>query len=144
MLCVQRIGDTELPAPRRQTIGAAGYDLCAAEAAVLMPYERRLIGTGFAWAIPDFYVGLIRPRSGLALRDGAHVMAGVIDADFRGEVKVLLINMDQAKPLHIEAGERIAQMIVVPIWGDTKGEPPVVDHLPDTYRGGGGFGSTGT
>lgn len=136
---IKRLID-RLPAPVRETEGSAGYDLRAAVGTYcLMPGERGLIETGFAWEIPVGMVGLIRPRSGLAVREGLHVMAGVVDSDYRGEVKVLLVNMGD-KPIEIKTGDRIAQMVVTMYHGDELVE---VDELDDAARGEGGFGSTG-
>lgn len=136
---IKRLIDN-LPAPSRETEGSAGYDLRAAVGTYcLMPGERGLVETGFAWEIPEGMVGMIRPRSGLAVREGLHVMAGVIDSDYRGEVKVLLVNLGD-KPIEIKTGDRIAQMVVCPFHGS---ELIVVDDLDDSNRGEGGFGSTG-
>ena len=100
------------PLPKRETDGSAGYDLRASAGAYcLMPGERGLVETGFAWEIPTGMVGMIRPRSGLACREGLDVLAGVIDSDYRGEVKVLLVNLGD-KPIEIKAGDRIAQIVL--------------------------------
>ncbi len=137
---VKRLVD-HLPVPTRQTEGAAGYDLSAAVGTYcLMPGERGLVETGFAWEIPAGKVGLIRPRSGLACRAGLHVMAGVIDSDYRGEVKVLLVNLGDG-PIEIKSGDRIAQMLVTDHYTV---ELEVVDDLDDAERGDGGFGHTGS
>ena len=114
------------------------YDLRAANENVIPPGERMLVDTGFAWEIPPGMVGMVRPRSGLAVREGLHVLAGVIDSDYRDEVKVLLVNLGDT-PIEIRAGDRIAQMVLVPFHGD---ELTVTDDLDDIERGG-GFGSTG-
>lgn len=136
---IKRLIDN-LPAPARETEGAAGYDLRAAVGAVtIAPGKRLIVETGFAWEIPHSMVGLIRPRSGLACREGLHVMAGVVDSDYRGEVKVLLVNLGD-KPIEIKTGDRIAQMVVVSHYG---GELIEVDELTSASRGEGGFGSTG-
>ena len=137
---IKRMGKHQLEAPKRETEGSAGYDLRAAsDTYCLMPGERGLVETGFAWEIPAGMVGQVRPRSGLAVREGLHVMAGVIDSDYRGEVKVLLVNMGD-KPIEIKHGDRIAQMVVTPFHGTELIE---VDELDDAERGTGGFGSTG-
>lgn len=129
-----------LPAPKRQHVDSAGYDLCSAVGKfTLQPGQRKMIETGFAWEIPQGMVGMVRPRSGLAWRNGVHTLAGVIDADYRGEVKVILINLSNA-PKVIEPGERIAQMVVQSFHGPELIE---VDELSDTTRGEGGIGSTG-
>lgn len=109
---------------------------------VIAPGAISLVGCGFAMALPDGYEGQVRPRSGLAARHGLTVIntPGTIDADYRGEVKVALVNLGQA-PVTIERGMRIAQLVVAPV-SRVAWEP--VAALPDTARGGGGFGSTGT
>jgi len=137
-LNIKRLRGNHQPAPRRETAGSAGYDLRATSFEVIKPGERLLIGTGFAWEIPEGLVGMVRPRSGLACRDGLHTLAGVIDSDYRGEVKVLLINLGDEE-IVISKGDRIAQMVVTPFYGV---ELNVVDELDDVDRGG-GFGSTG-
>ena len=135
---IKRLID-RLPAPQRETEGSAGYDLRSAIGAItILPGERRVVETGFAWEIPHGFVGMIRPRSGLACRQGLHVMAGVIDSDYRDEVKVLLVNLgDEA--ITIMTGDRIAQMVVTYHYDQPL---TVVDELDDFDRGG-GFGSTG-
>jgi len=139
MIQLQRIGAHDLPLPKQATGGAAGFDLQSNEYVILYPGQRLAIPTGFAWAIPLGQVGMIRPRSGLAVRSGIDVLAGVIDADYRGEVAVVLINHGD-RPLDIEAGDRIAQMVVQPCMVGVTVE---CDELPSTERGNGGFGSTG-
>lgn len=136
-------GNEDLQLPRKMTDGAAGFDLQAAinEPVTLQPGERQLIATGFAMAMPNELEAQIRPRSGLAYKHGITVLnsPGTIDADYRGEVKVLLINHGQ-QPFTIERGERIAQMVIqfVPQINNIE-----VDELSDTVRGAGGFGHTG-
>lgn len=138
MMRIKRLID-RLPAPQRETDGSAGYDLRSAIGAItIRPGERRVVETGFAWEIPVGMVGLVRPRSGLAVRKGLHVMAGVIDSDYRDEVKVLLVNLGDT-PIEIITGDRIAQMVVTLFHGNELIE---VDELDDINRGG-GFGSTG-
>ncbi len=133
--------DRELPAPRRAHEGDGGVDLRARVSATLEPGERALVPTGIAVAIPVEYAGLVVPRSGLAIREGIGVVnaPGLIDAGYRGEVQVVLINHG-SEPVTIERGERIAQLVVVPVIVDDFVE---VDELPDSTRGAGGFGSTG-
>ncbi|MDB5572617.1 MAG: deoxyuridine 5-triphosphate nucleotidohydrolase Dut [Hyphomicrobiales bacterium] len=131
--------------PRYQTAGAAGMDLCAALPAgaqlVLEPGARELVPTGLAMAVPVGLEGQVRPRSGLAARHGVTVLnaPGTIDSDYRGEVGVILINHG-AEPFLIQRGDRIAQLVIAPVvqvdWNE-------IDSLPDSRRGGGGFGSTG-
>jgi len=139
---LEHFGD--LPLPKFETALAAGADLRAALDAemVLSPGERALVPTGFAMALPAGYEAQIRPRSGLAYKHGITCLntPGTIDADYRGEVKVLLINHGQ-EPFTITRGERIAQMIIAPI---TQPNFRRVETLDDTARGEGGFGSTGT
>ncbi len=133
----------ELPLPKFETALAAGADLRAALDAdmVLAPGARALVPTGFAMALPAGYEAQIRPRSGLAYKHGITCLntPGTIDADYRGEVKVLLINHGQ-EPFTITRGERIAQMVIAPI---TQPNFVRVETLDDTARGEGGFGSTG-
>ena len=136
-------GNEDMPLPVKMSELAAGFDLHAAvsEPLTLHPGERRLIPTGFCMSMPPELEAQIRPRSGLAFKHGITCLntPGTIDADYRGEVKVLLINLGQ-EPFVIERGERIAQMVfqVVPKVAITE-----VEELTDTVRGAGGFGHTG-
>jgi dUTP diphosphatase len=134
----------DLPLPRYQTPGSAGMDLHAAVAdpVVLEPGERALIPTGLTLALPAGHEGQVRPRSGLALRHGVTVLntPGTIDADYRGEVGVILVNLGPA-PFEVARGERIAQLVVAPV---VQVEPVEVDALTETERGAGGFGHTGS
>lgn len=125
--------------PEQATPGSAGYDLCAVTGATIYPDQRLLIKTGLSLAIPDGMVGIIKPRSGLAVKHGIDTLAGVIDADYRGELGVLLINHGDA-PWHFNAGERVAQLVVVPCY---HGACIEVSSLEETMRGDGGYGSTG-
>jgi dUTP pyrophosphatase len=131
-------------APRYMSADAAGLDLAAAidEPVRIGARERVAIGTGLALAIPSGFEGQVRPRSGLSFRKGLTVVnaPGTIDADYRGEVKVLLINLG-TEPVVVEPGERIAQLIIAPV---TRAAFDEVTELPATERGAGGFGSTGT
>lgn len=122
--------------------GDAGADLRSAEALTLQPGQRALIGTGVSIALPDGYAAFIVPRSGLAAKHGITIVnsPGTVDAGYRGEVKVTLLNTDQQNPFSIEVGDRIAQMIVMPV---TRATFIPVDTLPGSDRGEGGFGSTG-
>ncbi len=132
----------DLPLPSRQSSGAAGYDVCSADPdLVLAPNERRAVGTGLAFALPPGMEMQVRPRSGLALQHGLSVpnAPGTIDPDYRGELKVILINLG-SEPVTIRRGDRIAQLVFA------RFEAPVldvVDTLDETSRGSGGFGSTG-
>jgi dUTP pyrophosphatase len=125
--------------PARGSEFAAGADLSCIEPFTLQPGERRLIPTGLAFEIPPGYYGRVAPRSGLAVRHGIDTLAGVIDADYRGECQVLLINLSD-KPVSFEAGERIAQLIIERV---AACDYVWADELNDTDRGTGGFGSTG-
>lgn len=130
-----------LPLPAYQSAGAAGLDLCAAEALVLAPGQRAAVPTGLALAIPLGFEGQVRARSGLALKHGLGVAnaPGTIDADYRGEVKVILVNLGQ-EPVAITRGMRVAQLVIAPV---VQVAINVVDDLDETARGTGGFGSTG-
>lgn len=127
--------------PTRATPDAAGLDLYAAETATLDPGRRCLIGTGIAIALAPWHVGLVCPRSGMALREGVtvHNAPGIVDPDYRGEVGVILINQGD-EPYRVQAGARIAQLVIVPFASPRIVE---VDALPATQRGAGGFGSSG-
>jgi len=120
---------------------AAGFDLHSIEDVVINPGERKLIGTGLAFEIEKGYEVQIRPRSGLAFKHGITVLnsPGTIDSDYRGEIKVLLINLGNEK-FEIKKGDRIAQAVIAPV---IQAEIIEVDSLSDTKRGAGGFGSTG-
>lgn len=131
--------------PRRMTMHAAGMDLaaCLPDRGVLViaPGARVLVPTGLAMAIPVGYEGQVRPRSGLALKHGILVAntPGTIDADYRGEVQIILLNLG-AEPFEVRHGERIAQLVLAPV---ALLEPLEVEDLPAAERGAGGFGSTG-
>jgi dUTP pyrophosphatase len=124
--------------PEYATEGAAGADLRAAEAITLPPGHRAAVATGISVEIPPGHVGLVWPRSGLAVRQGIDTLAGVIDSDYRGEVKVVLVNHGE-EPLAIAAGDRIAQLLVQPVAHARFTRAA----LAPTGRGAGGFGSTG-
>lgn len=130
-----------LPLPAYATDGAAGMDVCAAEDVELAPGGRHAVATGFAVAIPDGYEIQVRPRSGLAFKHGISVpnAPGTIDSDYRGELKVLLINHGQDS-FSIARGDRVAQLVLAPV---TRASFAEVDDLDETARGAGGFGSTG-
>jgi dUTP pyrophosphatase len=136
-----RLSD-EAREPTRAHDGDAGYDLYAVAAARIGPFERTSVGTGIAVAIPEGWAGLVLPRSGLAARHGITVpnAPGLIDAGYRGEVRVLLLNTDPGEPFEIAPGDRIAQLLLV------RHEAPElveVASLDETVRGAGGFGSSG-
>ena len=122
--------------------GDAGADLRSTESLVLAPGERALIGTGLRVALPDGYLAFVVPRSGLAVKHGISIVnsPGTIDAGYRGEIKVPLINTDKDQPFEIQPGDRIAQLIVMPV---SRAVFRPVDELPESTRGDGGFGSTG-
>jgi dUTP pyrophosphatase len=130
--------------PKYKTSGSSGMDIAAhiKNNIIINPGEKALIATGFSIAIPKGYEVQIRPRSGLAIKKNITVLntPGTIDADYRGEIKVILINLGKEKFI-IENGERIAQMVVCPV---IQAKLEEVKELSDTYRGSGGFGSTGT
>lgn len=130
-----------LPLPAYSTPGSAGMDVVAAEDLDLAPGERHAVATGFKLAIPEGYEIQVRPRSGLALKHGISVpnTPGTIDSDYRGELKVIMINLGQ-EPFPIRRGERIAQLVPAAV---TQADWAEVDELEDTHRGAGGFGSTG-
>lgn len=134
--------DPETPLPRRAHEGDAGVDLCSTVDVTLEPGERALVGTGIAIALPVGTVGLIHPRSGLAAKSGLSVVntPGTIDAGYRGEIKVCLINHDTRTPIDIRRGDRIAQLLVQRVELVTFVE---VDSLDETSRGTGGHGSSG-
>ena len=143
---IRRLPHAEgLPLPAYETAHAAGMDLRAAvdEAAplTLAPGARAMVPTGLAIALPEGFEAQVRPRSGLAAKHGVTCLntPGTIDADYRGEVKVILVNLGQ-EPFEIRRGERIAQMLIAPV---TRGAWVEVPELDDTIRGAGGFGSTG-
>ena len=131
----------DLPFPSYATTGAAGMDLRSAEALTLKPGARALVATGIAMALPEHFEAQVRPRSGLAVKHGVTVLnsPGTIDADYRGEIKVPLINLG-TEDFIIARGDRIAQMVVAPV---TTAEIVEVVNLDETVRGAGGFGSSG-
>lgn len=128
----------EATIPTRQTEGSAGLDLYSIENVRIRPMEWSKIRTGISLSVPEGHVGLIKPRSGLAVTYGLDVLAGVIDSDYRGELIVILINFGDLS-YNVTTGQRIAQLIVTPIVT----ESIVVNWVDDTERGSNGFGSTG-
>jgi dUTP pyrophosphatase len=134
--------DPDLPLPAYAHPGDAGADLVAAEDVEIAPGERVLVRTGVAIALPDGYVGLVHPRSGLAARLGVTVLnaPGTVDAGYRGEIKVNLVNHDRTGTAKICRGDRIAQLVVQRV---ERANFHNVDELPDSTRGSGGHGSTG-
>lgn len=137
----RRLSETAQP-PTRAHDGDAGMDLYADEAAHLDPGGRASVGTGIAVAIPDGHAGLVLPRSGLAARSGITLVnaPGLIDAGYRGELRVLLLNTDREQSFRVMPGDRIAQLVLVRVEAPPLAE---VEELPETVRGEGGFGSTG-
>jgi dUTP pyrophosphatase len=140
---VRRVGAMEVPLPSYQTALAAGMDLCAALEAPcqLLPGQRHVVPTGLALAIPEGFEGQVRPRSGLGLRHGIGIVnaPGTIDADYRGEVRVVLINLG-SEPYVVHPLDRIAQLVIAPV---VRAELELVSELDPTERGSGGYGSTG-
>ncbi|WP_040780258.1 dUTP diphosphatase [Nocardia pneumoniae] len=134
--------DPGIPVPTRAHAGDAGVDLCTTQDVILEPGERVLVGTGVAVALPVGTVGLIHPRSGLAAKTGLSVVntPGTVDAGYRGEIKVCLINHDPRTPIELRRGDRIAQLLVQRVELVDFVE---VDSLDETTRGAGGYGSSG-
>jgi dUTP pyrophosphatase len=134
--------DTGLPLPEYAHEGDAGLDLFAAADVTLAPFERALVPTGIAVAIPDGHAGFVQPRSGLALRTGLTFVntPGLIDAHYRGEIKLIAVNLDPAVPITIARGDKVAQLVIQPV---VRAVPVSVEALDETRRGEGGFGSTG-
>ena len=134
-------GNDDLPLPAYATAGAAGMDVVSAEDIDLAPGARHAVATGLAMAIPEGFEIQVRPRSGLALRHGVTVpnTPGTIDSDYRGELKVIMINLG-AEMFSIRRGDRVAQLVLAPV---TQASWLEVETLDDTARGTGGFGSTG-
>jgi dUTP pyrophosphatase len=138
---IQRL-DSGLPLPARAHPGDAGVDLFAAQAVTLPPGQRAVVPTGVAIALPDGYAAFIHPRSGLAAGHGVTIVnaPGTVDAGYRGEIKVTLLNTDPGQPVSFERGDRIAQLVVqrvaCPVFHEVR-------SLPGSARGDGGFGSTG-
>jgi dUTP pyrophosphatase len=134
--------DPELPLPAYARPGDAGADLVAAVDVELAPGERASVPTGVAIALPDGYAGFVHPRSGLAARHGVALVnaPGTIDAGYRGEIRVLLVNLDRRETVRLRRGDRIAQLVVQRV---ERAAFRAVDQLPESARGAGGFGSTG-
>lgn len=134
--------DPGLPVPGYARPGDAGADLYLVADTVLEPGERRLVGTGVAIALPPGYVGLVHPRSGMAATHGLSIVnaPGTVDAGYRGEIKVCLINTDPSVPIKLSRGDRIAQLVVQRV---SRAEFVTVSQLPGSIRGSDGYGSTG-
>jgi dUTP pyrophosphatase len=134
--------DPDLPLPSYAHPGDAGADLVTTVDVTLAPGERAMVPTGVAIALPEGFVALVHPRSGLAARHGLSIVnaPGTVDSGYRGEIKVLLVNHDPAEPIELSRGDRIAQLVVQRY---ERVEFAEVDVLPDSVRGDGGYGSTG-
>ena len=141
ILRIKRL-DTGLPLPAYAHDGDAGMDLYAAADVTLMPFERAVVPTGIAVAIPEGFAGFVQPRSGLAIKRGLSLVntPGLIDSHYRGEIGVIAINLDATEPIHILRGEKVAQFVIQPV---ERAGLEEVDELDVTVRGEGGFGSTG-
>ncbi len=140
-LAVTRL-DKGLPLPGYAHDGDAGLDLYSTVDVTLDPHERMLVPTGIAVAIPDGFAGFVQPRSGLAMKSGLSLVntPGLIDSHYRGEIKVIAVNLDPATPIQIRRGDKIAQLVIQSV---ERVELTEVDELDATVRGDGGFGSTG-
>ena len=138
---IQKLDD-ELDVPSYAYAGDAGMDLRSAEDLVLKPFERKAVSCGIALAIPAGYAGFVLPRSGLAVKHGISIVnaPGLIDSNYRGEVKAVLVNLDANKDFTVSRGDRIAQLVIMAV---PSVELAVVATLDDTDRGAGGFGSSG-
>lgn len=134
--------DTGLPLPGYAHVGDAGMDLFSAEDVTIAPFQRVLIPTGIAVAIPLGFAGFVQPRSGLAIRQGLSLVntPGLIDSHYRGEIKIIAINLDPTTPIEISRGDKIAQFVIQPV---AYAKLTEVTELDQTVRGEGGFGSTG-
>ena len=135
--------DEGVPLPSYAHPGDAGADLAVTADVTLEPGERSVVGTGIAIALPDGYAAFVHPRSGLAARHGVSIVnaPGTVDAGYRGEIKVCLVNLDPAEPVSLCRGDRIAQLVIQRV---EKARFVEVEVLPDSPRGAGGYGSTGT
>ncbi|WP_370614239.1 dUTP diphosphatase [Mumia sp. Pv 4-285] len=134
--------DPSIPLPSYAHPGDAGADLCTTVDVTLQPGERAVVPTGIAIALPVGYVALVHPRSGLAARAGLSIVnaPGTVDAGYRGEIKVCLVNLDPREPIVLARGDRIAQLVLQRV---EQASFTVVDALPESSRGAGGYGSTG-
>jgi dUTP pyrophosphatase len=140
-LSVMRLDESQ-PLPGYAQHGDAGLDLLAAEDATLEAGERAAVPTGIAVAIPRGFAGFVQARSGRALREGLTLVngPGLIDSGYRGEIRVIVANLDRSQTIHIKRGDKIAQLVIQPV---AEAEVEEVDELPHSERGPGGFGSTG-
>lgn len=135
--------DPDLPMPGYALPGDAGFDVSTTVDVTLGPGERTVVPTGIAIALPDGYAAFVHPRSGLAARHGLTVVnsPGTVDAGYRGEIRVCLLNTDTTTPIHLARGERIAQIVIQRV---ARARLHEATRLPDSHRGEGGYGSTGT
>ena len=140
MLRVKKL-HSEAVLPTRGSSDAAGYDLTSTESHIILPGHRAVVGTGIAVELPEGTYGRVAPRSGLAVKHGLQVGAGVVDRDYRGELKVVIFNHDLKETYIVEPGYRIAQLVLEKI--DCPDVEEIIDSLQETDRGDGGFGSTG-
>jgi dUTP pyrophosphatase len=140
-LAIRRL-DPDLPLPGYAHAGDAGMDLYAAEDVVLEPHQRALVPTGIAVAIPEGFAGFVQPRSGLAIKQGLSLAntPGLIDSHYRGEIKIIAVNLDHVTPISIRRGDKIAQFVIQAV---VRADLVEVAELDETVRGEGGFGSTG-
>jgi dUTP pyrophosphatase len=140
-LAIRRL-DPELPLPGYAHAGDAGMDLYSAEDVTLEPLQRALVSTGIAVAIPEGYAGFVQPRSGLAIKHGLSLVntPGLIDSHYRGEIKIIAVNLDPETPIAIRRGDKIAQFVIQSV---VRADLVEVAELDETVRGEGGFGSTG-
>tara|TARA_B110000967_G_C18869389_1_gene554530 strand:- start:1234 stop:1656 length:423 start_codon:yes stop_codon:yes gene_type:complete len=139
MFKVQLLNDNAYP-PKRANEYAAGYDLYASENCIIDPHKHSIIKTGISIQLPPNTYGRIAPRSGFTVKKHTHIGAGVIDCDYRGEVGIVVFNLDSEKKIVIEKGNKIAQLIITPILTPVV---TIIDILDESDRGSGGFGSTG-
>ncbi len=135
--------DKDLPLPSYARTGDAGLDLLSSEDTTLAPGERAAIATGIAVAIPDGHAGFVHARSGRALKEGLALVnaPGLIDSGYRGEIRIIVVNLDDARPIVVSRGEKVAQLVIQPVETVELAE---VEALPPSERGEGGFGSTGS
>jgi len=140
MLRVKKL-HSEAVLPTRGSSGAAGYDLTSTETHIIPPGHRAVVGTGLAVELPEGTYGRVAPRSGLAVKNGLQVGAGVVDRDYRGELKVVIFNHDLKDTYTVNQGNRIAQLVLEKI--DCPEVEEILETLQETDRGDGGFGSTG-
>jgi len=140
-LPIQKLND-KAQIPETAYEGDAGFDLRATEKLVLKPFERAMVPTGLAMAIPEGYAGFVLPRSGSAIKQGLSLIntPGLIDSGYRGEINVLAVNLDAKDDIEIEIGDRVAQLVIMKVESI---QAVLVDQLSETSRGSGGFGSSG-